>query len=510
MIHRQTPSQWLEKLLAITLALSLSACSNLKPSEHQSDFTAGSSDADLWKTLAEVQPSNWQHPLNDGASSIDWRLKAIDSATESLDLQTFLWSFDTVGSLVMDHIIRAANRGVKVKLLIDDTFLAGKDDVLLYIHEHPNIQYRIFNPYKRRSDNLVTRMLLNLGEFARLDHRMHNKSMIVDDRVAIIGGRNLADEYFGLHGQANFRDMELIVGGPIVQEITQSFDDYWNSPWSISINELSHIATNHAKLDAIQDVVNRSQHIHSEPDYELLTQQWLDLVNSAFTGTPVLLVDKPPTKKPDDIDSQPIQVANELIELFEQAQSEILIVSAYLIPTPRMEGAVKRAEERGTHVRILTNSLSSNNHLAAHSSYQNHVEELMGHGANLHEVRTDAELRKVYMFPPLQQKSLALHAKMLIIDHDKVFIGSANLDPRSLRLNTEMGLLVESEALNTKIREMVLPDFSHANAWELDKDENGELIWVSEDDILYSQPNTGLLQRIEDWFISHLPIEGEM
>lgn len=134
----------------------------------------------------------------------------------------------------------------------------------------------------------------------------------------------------------------------------------------------------------------------------------------------------------------------------------------------------------------------------------------MGHGANLHEVRTDAKRRNVYIFPPLRQKSLALHAKMLVIDNNKVFIGSANLDPRSLRLNTEMGLLVESEALNAKIREMTLPDFSHSNAWELDKDENGELIWVSGDEVLYSQPDTGLLQRIEDWFISHLPIEDEM
>ena len=510
MSHSLKTSKWFVKFLAICLVLSLSACSNLQPSAHQPEYTTGPTQTDLWDTLADLQPNNWQQPLNDGATSIDWRLKAIDSATESLDLQTFLWNFDTVGSLVLDHIIRAANRGVKVKLLIDDTFLAGKDDELLYIHEHPNIQYRVFNPYKRRSNNIATRMILNLGEFGRLDHRMHNKAMIVDDRVAIIGGRNLADEYFGLHGLANFRDMELIVGGPIVQEITNSFDNYWNAPWSVPISELSHIKTSHAELDKLPEVVKKSQHIHSESDPKSLKEQWINLVKTAFTGDPHLLVDNPPTKNPEDLDSQPVQVANTLIDIFDEAQSEILIVSAYLIPTPSMEGAIKRAEQRGTQVRILTNSLSSNNHLAAHSSYQNHVEELMGHGANLHEVRTDAQLRNVYMFPPLRQKSLALHAKMLVIDNDKVFIGSANLDPRSLRLNTEMGLLVESKALNAKIREMILPDFSHANAWELDKDENGELIWVSGDEVLYSQPDTGFLQRIEDWFISHLPIEDEM
>ena len=139
-----------------------------------------------------------------------------------------MWSFDTVGALVLHHLIVAADRGVQIKILIDDTFLAGEEQLLLQLAEHDNIEYRVFNPFKRRSNNIVTRQVLNLAEFHRLDHRMHNKSMIVDNRVAIVGGRNLADEYFGLDENANFRDMELLIGGPTVAEVTASFDAYWN------------------------------------------------------------------------------------------------------------------------------------------------------------------------------------------------------------------------------------------------------------------------------------------
>jgi putative cardiolipin synthase len=161
-------------------------------------------------------------------------------------------------------------------------------------------------------------------------------------------------------------------------------------------------------------------------------------------------------------------------------------------------------------VRILTNSIRSNNHLAAHSAYRKHINELLADGAQLHEVRVDARDRHFYMFPPTDKKSLALHAKALVIDRDKVFIGSANLDPRSLRLNTEMGLLVYSEALNAEVRSMVERDFSQANAWHLRFDEDGNVIWVSGNVVLTSQPAESFMQRIEDWFFMHLPIEDEM
>ena len=198
------------------------------------------------------------------------------------------------------------------------------------------------------------------------------------------------------------------------------------------------------------------------------------------------------------------------MEILDAATEEVLIVSAYLIPTPELEGAVERAIGRGVRIRMLTNSIRSNNHLTAHSAYRNHIRALLDNGAELHEVRIDASDRDIYMLSPIEEKQLALHAKALVIDFDKVFIGSANLDPRSLRINTEMGLLIESEALNAEVRKAVTPDFSQTNAWLLELDEDGRVIWVSHDATLTEQPAASMLQRIEDWFFSHLPIEDEL
>ena len=167
-------------------------------------------EAPLWDTVVAAAPTDWHALLNDGPTALDWRLRAIDSASDSITLQTFLWYFDTAGRMVLDHLVRAADRGVNVRILIDD-FLMVEDRLLLALAAHPNIEYRVFNPYKRRVSSVATRQLLNVAEFKRLDHRMHNKAMVVDNQVAIVGGRNVADEYFGLDTQANFRDMELLL-----------------------------------------------------------------------------------------------------------------------------------------------------------------------------------------------------------------------------------------------------------------------------------------------------------
>jgi putative cardiolipin synthase len=195
--------------------------------------------------------------------------------------------------------------------------------------------------------------------------------------------------------------------------------------------------------------------------------------------------------------------------MFDGAVEEIIIVSAYLIPTPELEGAVERAIARGVRVRMLTNSIRSNNHLTAHSAYRNHIEALLGNGAELHEVRIDARDRHLYMLSPVSDKELMLHSKTLIIDRDKVFIGSANLDPRSLRINTEMGLLIRSAELNAALRAVVTPDFSPANAWELRLD-GSDVVWVSDRVTLTNQPAASTMQRIEDWFFAHLPLEDEL
>ena len=496
-------------ILAI-FAFLISGCSGLQPVDLKKEYTPSPSQTKIWRALDADHQDDWFFLLNDGLTALDWRLRAIDTATENIDLQTFLWTFDTAGSLVLDHLVEAADRGVKVKMLIDDTFLAGEEEMLLQLHKHPNIQYRVYNPFKRRADNAATRWALNLAEFSRLDHRMHNKAMVIDNRVAIVGGRNLADEYFGLHDKANFRDMELIVGGPVVKKIAREFDSYWNDRWVVPIDYLSHVKTSPADLDAARKVRQQHQHLHSEETEELLVQRWRTLIDNSVRGRATLLADKPPEDNPAEADEAPVEVANALVDIFNRAKQEIIIVSAYLIPTERIETVIGDSVKRGVKVRILTNSIASNNHLIAHSAYRNHINSLLQNGAELHEVRIDADDRELYMLSPVQTKMLALHTKALVIDHDKVFIGSTNLDPRSLRVNTEMGLLVESKELNKILRDAINPDFRTTNAWHLKYDKNNQVTWVSDDVVLMEQPATSFMQRIEDWFFSHLPIEEEL
>ena len=497
--------------LVVLLAFTVTACAALQPVELEPEYAQVPSAAPHWDKLQQATPERWLYLLNDGSSALDWRLRAIDSATDSVDLQTFLWHFDTTGSLVLDHLVRAADRGVRVRILVDDTFLLGEDKLLEALHEHPNIEYRVFNPYKRRADGFLAREILNLGEFHRLDHRMHNKSMIVDNQVAIVGGRNLADEYFGLDHQANFRDMELLVGGTPVEELSSIFDDYWNDPWSFPIELLTDAeASTEALAEARRVTAKGTAHLHAEQDAGERAAAWAELASSVLTGRVEIYADEPPAKNPADAASAPVQVANEVVTLLDAAEQEILIISAYLIPTVELEDAVSRAAARGVRVRILTNSIRSNNHLAAHSAYRKHIDALLSLGAEVHEVRIDAEDRDLYMLTPVEEKALALHAKVLVIDDDQVFIGSANLDPRSLRINTEMGLLVESEMLNAQVREAVGTDFAPGNAWRLELADNGHVYWVSDEERLASQPAASFMQRIEDWFLAHLPIENEM
>jgi putative cardiolipin synthase len=492
------------------LAVSLAGCTALEPIEMPEERTPAPFHSAFWDTIAASAPRNWHVLLNDGPTALDWRLRAIDSATGSIDFQTFLWHFDTTGALVLDHMVSAADRGVVVRILVDDTFLVHEDDLLLALAEHPNIEYRVFNPFKRRSGGFATRQFLNLAEFGRLDHRMHNKAMVVDNRVAIVGGRNIADEYFGLDGDANFRDLELLLGGKVVEEISTAFDRYWNDHWTFPIESIAHETASPEKLTAARHSDASLSQLHVEETAGELLAAWLALARSADTGTAVLFVDDPPEDNPKNRDEAPIQVAGELVRIFDEAESEIVIVSAYLIPTPDLEGAVERALDRGVRVRILTNSLRSNNHLSAHAAYRNHVNTLLENGAELHEVRVDARDRDRYMLSPVGRKELALHAKALIIDDDKVFIGSANLDPRSLRINTEMGFLVVSEPFNRSVRAAVDRDFSAGNAWSLELQDDGKIFWVAGDETLEVQPAGSFMQRIEDWFFSHLPIEDEL
>lgn len=497
-------------LLVATAFLLFSGCATLKPLDLPAEYAAAPADGAPWAALAAERSDDWFALLNTGREALVWRLRAIDSATRAIDLQTFLWKEDATGFEIMQHVILAAERGIRVRFLIDDTFTINEDDLIYRIDRHPNIAVRIYNPFNRRYNNFVLRELMNMGAFARLDHRMHNKVMVVDNRAAIIGGRNLAEEYFGYHPDANFRDMEVLTGGPLVESLSQRFDDYWNSGWSFPADRILKKVSNKRGLEELRLLLTEVNESDFRENHARRQASWIKVARSAAAGRAILVADEPARENPAAADEFPDQLARVLVEWIERAADELIVVSAYLIPTPALEAAVERAENRGVRVRILTNSLRSNNHTAAHAAYRGHIRRIMDHGAELHEVRARAKDRARYMQAPVGDKSLGLHAKLLLIDRNITFIGSPNLDPRSLHLNTEIGILVHSRELNRRVRQEIEIDFNPRNAWYLQETAEGETVWVSDDAIRKTQPAASNFQRLEDWFLSIFPIEKEM
>lgn len=497
-------------LFTLAATLLLSACASLQSIDLPDEAALPPVEDAFWSSLKPDFEGDWYYLLNDGSKALDWRLTAIDTARESIDIQTFLLGMDAVGVMILDHLVAAADRGVRVRFMIDDSFLQHEDPTLMVLQQHANFDFRVFNPYLRRGGGAMTRMALNLGEFHRLDHRMHNKAMVVDNEVAIVGGRNLADEYFGFDGGLNFRDMELLVGGPIVQKVSNEFDEYWNDDWSYPLDLLTHAKPDEDELIKARGEQERLGLVHKEQSSGERQAQWEALMPEVLPGSSTLLADRAPVENPALASEAPVQTAQNLVALMDGAREEIIMVSAYFIPNEVLEDMVHRAEERGVQVSVLTNSIRSNNHLSAHSAYRNHINTLLSSGADIYEVKVNASDRPFYIFPPVEDKVLALHAKTIVVDSDKVFIGSANLDPRSMKINTEMGLVVESAELNAALREALAPDFEGGNAWNVRFDEDGKVIWVSDDEVLTAQPAGSAMQRLEDWFFSLLPIEDEL
>jgi putative cardiolipin synthase len=468
------------------------------------------SAAVFWQHVSEAGNRDWFYLLNSGEEALAWRLAMIDSAHSAIDMETFLWKPDKAGMRVLAHLLAAADRGVRVRLLLDDSFTPHEDMVLHDFDLHPNIELRIYNPYHHRPASMVGRTLFNLGDFGRVNHRLHNKTLVVDRWVANVGGRNLADEYFGLNEVHNFRDMEVLTMGESVVAMSNHFDAFWNSGWSFPVGKVIEAPTESSGLGGIRDWLIRSLGPLEVENEQVLEKRWQRMAQVAIPGRAHFVSDLPASRNPANSDEAPNQLAQYLERVIAAASSEVIIVTAYLVPTKELLSVIQRVEARGVQVRILTNSLRSNNHLAAHAAYRGYIHSLVGHGVELYELRADAVDRALYMEHPVDDKHLGLHAKFLLVDDDQVFVGSANLDPRSLKLNTEVGLLIKSHPLNQALRQLIEVDFAPRNAWSVQLDPSGEIIWVGESQVLKHGPADSAFQRLEDWFMGLLPIDSQM
>lgn len=445
--------------------------------------------------------------VDNAHAALTTRLDLIDAADQSLDLQYFIWQNDPSGILVIRKLLAAADRGVRIRALLDDVQMEGLVPRLIALNQHPNIEIRIFNPFSVRWRYRL--WLFRLAEFAidgnRLNHRMHNKLLVADNQMAILGGRNIGDDYFGRSTVRNFVDLDILVDGPLVPELTQGFDLYWNSRWAYPVNALLNLAVIPDDLDRLARRID--QRLADYPDLQALEQhtRFQRSIDLHAHGAPLrdstILVDDPSVKWFDN----PDEVASQLRRIARRAEHEIIVVTPYLIPTARLFSLAQELGERGVKIKALTNSLQTNDVVIAHSAYANFRRPLLQRGIELYEIRGDAAFNRNDI-----AASFSLHQKYILIDNRYVFIGSVNLDPRSLKLNTELGLLLDSppvvQALKASFAKMIQPD----NAWQIHLDENNRITWTSSAETRHNTPAKNLWQRLRYSVMKLLPVSNQL
>ncbi len=377
------------------------------------------------------------------------RIVLIDHAEHSLDLQYYIFDNDATGRLVAQRIVAAADRGVRVRILLDDLDITGQgqDNVLDALDAHPNIEVRLFNPFHIRSRSIFSKMGQFVVDGKRLNRRMHNKAFIVDGMQAVIGGRNIGDAYFDAGDQIHFRDLDVLAIGPVVPKISAMFDGYWNSQMSYPVTAYTSIHASAEDLAHLRVALAHDARAFAESDYAQALSETLPNGPSAdrkgywFWGPAKFIADNPDKADPDR-DGETRPMGSQLRQMLDGAQSEALLISPYFIPG---ENGVKHLAEmagRGVTIKVLTNALAATDEPEVHARYAHYRIPLLEAGIDLFELRPAPGKP-----PPTDAHGTSsgesLHAKSMIVDKRTVFVGSMNLDPRSRKLNTEMGVIVD-------------------------------------------------------------------
>ncbi len=448
--------------------------------------------------------------LDFGLDALSARIGLIDVAESSIDIQSYLISDDLSGNLVALKLIDAAERGVRVRLLMDDALTESIDSGLLTMDKHPNIEVRVFNPFPRRRSRLVAL----IAYFNILNRRMHNKSFTVDNKVTIVGGRNIADEYFQIGGEVVFLDEDILAIGAIVDDVSSGFDDYWNTPEAIPISVFEKVIKNEPYEEMVaqgRDYLSRNEgsaYIRAVND--ALLQQLL-AGTLPLTPAEVELVMDRPDKVRKLVGRTTSYTSEYLRDMVSAASDEVIIISPYFVPQKQGVDFLGSLAATGVRVVIVTNSLASTNHSSVHAVYARYRKPLLRAGVELYELRPQSAQ------PMLQDSAeisnLTLHSKVAVVDGRRAFVGSFNLDPRSLYLNTEMGVVVESAGLASSMASSIterLPQY----AYRLGLSEKHKLQWRYRTSngfrIDTKEPDTSVWRRLATRLLGLLPIEGQM
>ena len=470
----------------------------------------------LFADLVASKPSGESgfYLLRDGIDALAMRLSLIKQAERSIDLQYFIFKTDITGSVLLHRLLEAADRGVRVRLLLDDNAAWGYDAGMAGLSSHPNFEIRVFNPFHR---GFAGRPRSALTSFGRINRRMHNKTFIVDNQVAIIGGRNIADEYFDARDDARFSDLDVLAIGPAVADTSAMFDTYWNHQIVLPVPAFAEMPEDPtAELKRVRHKFAAAREAILDTRYAAAVRQevndFTDIDTSALSWAPYTLAYDSPDKgvksRADESDS----IRTPLVESLESAQGELVVVSPYFVPR---KSGVKRftsLQEQGVQVKIITNSLASQEQLLVHGGYAPSRKPLLEHGVKIYEVRPDADQSGAKYVDP-GDTIVTLHTKAFLVDQKALFIGSFNFDPRSAYINTESGIILQSEELAREFAAAVDTALTR-RTYEVFLNENGKLRWrytqEGEEVVYDKEPQTTWGRRFSAGIAKWLPIRGHL
>lgn len=401
-----------------------------------------------------------------------------DHATRSIDIQYFIWSTDNVGILASELLLRAADRGVKVRVLVDDLLVDAPSDAMLALAAHPNFDIRIYNPRHKVGVSLPKRVLQLLTHFKASNQRMHDKTAIFDGQVAVTGGRNMADEYYD-HDQAyNFRDRDALVLGPVVDEMQASFERFWTSPLAFPVEELLESPFRRQSPEQVQ-ALYQSLHAYARnpANFTLEVREALANLPERFgrltehlIWDDIRFLSDVPGKNASRSLKGSGRTTEDLIEVLRKAQRQVTIQSPYLVLSKRGFGIFEELIQRGVKVRISTNSLASTDNLQAFGGYRKQRARLIKMGIQVTEFKPDPAIKHELVERRRESGKtvpvFSLHAKTLVVDGETLFIGTFNLDPRSANLNTEVGVLVSNGPVARQVEQAIERDMAPENSWD--------------------------------------------
>jgi putative cardiolipin synthase len=461
------------------------------------------------------------------------RAQMIDAAERTLDLQYFIFRGDETGRLITDALMRAADRGVRVRVLVDDGATIAGDEQIIALDAHPNVEIRIFNPFVYRGHNTLRRMIEFAFHSPRLDYRMHNKLLIVDNSAALIGGRNIGNQYFQMDPDSQFADTDVFAAGPIAIQLSASFDEYWSSRFAVPAAALNR---SQRSANALAERRERAQD-RAERHLQGLKTDGVDYVARLASDEPYagiisgrlpvvwaqaqVISDTPDKKRVDRGDVGGRLMTRQVLTAARATQSELLMITPYLVPTPEELRTVEDLRGHSIRVGILTNSLTSAPDLIAHSGYIKYRVALLKDGVELYEVRSLLGSTRGSGETPVVSRygNYGLHAKLWVYDRKRMFIGSMNFDQRSKHLNTEIGLLIDSPELAqetvARFDRMVQPENVYIPAWRAAlAGAPGHLIWDTREDgkdVEYlREPARSSWQKFKLTVMSWLPVNREL